>query len=224
MFPAWPFLMSTFLPGLLVPDACPIAVPPPAWDLAGLSSNKTLNCHELDSLECVIGQLCTMIATSLSLTGENMVRVRVLSLVVTLALALLVAPPPASAAVSAATAAAAATAAESKLGSPYGWGDEGPDSFDASGLVYWAYQQAGLTVARTAEQQRQATRSIPYSRIKRGDLIFYNTTGGTAADHVAIFQGVTPDGAYMVEARSFGTSVRTTPVRRSDVIEYGTYR
>jgi cell wall-associated NlpC family hydrolase len=60
--------------------------------------------------------------------------------------------------------------------------------------------------------------------MKRGDLIFYNTTGGTVADHVAIFQGVTPDGAYMVEAQSIRTGVRTTPVRRSDVIEYGTYR
>lgn len=30
-------------------------------------------------------------------------------------------------------------AAESKIGAPYVWGATGPDSFDCSGLVQWAY-------------------------------------------------------------------------------------
>ncbi|HAF72050.1 MAG TPA: hydrolase, partial [Corynebacterium variabile] len=30
-------------------------------------------------------------------------------------------------------------AAMSKLGSPYSWGATGPDAFDCSGLMFWAY-------------------------------------------------------------------------------------
>ena len=35
--------------------------------------------------------------------------------------------------------------AQSKLGSRYYWGKQGPDEFDCSGFVYWCYRQAGAT-------------------------------------------------------------------------------
>lgn len=53
------------------------------------------------------------------------------------------APPPAARrAVRPGEAAAALAAAESKAGAPYLWGGDGPEAFDCSGLIVWAYQQA----------------------------------------------------------------------------------
>ena len=49
--------------------------------------------------------------------------------------------------------AAALVAAESRIGAPYRYGGAGPDAFDCSGLVAYAYARAGITLPRTAAQQ-----------------------------------------------------------------------
>ncbi|MBN1892202.1 MAG: C40 family peptidase [Clostridiales bacterium] len=38
------------------------------------------------------------------------------------------------------------TAASSKKGCEYVWNAKGPDTFDCSGLAYWCYQFAGVTI------------------------------------------------------------------------------
>ncbi len=47
----------------------------------------------------------------------------------------------------------AVRAALSRLGCPYVWGATGPDRFDCSGLVKWAYAQAGVHLDRTTYDQ-----------------------------------------------------------------------
>ncbi len=59
-------------------------------------------------------------------------------------------------------AAKAVQAAESKIGAPYVYGASGPDSFDCSGLVQWAYKQAGISLPRTSYDQAAA--GTPVSR------------------------------------------------------------
>ena len=59
----------------------------------------------------------------------------------------------------------------SKRGSPYVWGDEGPNTFDCSGLAYWAYKQVGATVPRVANAMYHGTPAIAVSRSSRGDLL-----------------------------------------------------
>ena len=49
--------------------------------------------------------------------------------------------------------AAALLAAKSRIGASYRYGGSGPDAFDCSGLVAYAYQQAGVTLPRTAPHQ-----------------------------------------------------------------------
>ncbi|GAB3210161.1 C40 family peptidase [Marinactinospora thermotolerans] len=102
-------------------------------------------------------------------------------------------------------------AAESKLGTPYVWGDEGPDSFDCSGLVQWAFAQAGVAVPRVTHDQWWAGEHVDYADARRGDLIFWRTdpTAPDYISHVAIYLG---DG-MMIEAPRSGDVVKVTEVR-----------
>src|SRR5690606_14957647 len=81
--------------------------------------------------------------------------------------------------------------AASKLGSPYVWGAEGPDGFDCSGLVQWAYRQAGVRMPRVAAQQWATGPRIPLAEARPGDLLFWRNdpTNPGYISHVAIYWG-----------------------------------
>ncbi|OOC56618.1 MULTISPECIES: C40 family peptidase [Nocardiopsis] len=98
-------------------------------------------------------------------------------------------------------------AAESQKGTPYVWGGESPRGFDCSGLVQWAYQQAGVGLPRIAHDQSRAGTRIPYSEARRGDLLYWANSGGYAY-HVAIYLG---DGR-MIDAPRSGDHVRERDV------------
>lgn len=76
----------------------------------------------------------------------------------------------------------AVQAALSKQGSPYVWGATGPDNFDCSGLVQWAFKQAGITVSRTTYTQVLEGDKVE-GPPQRGDLVFPD------AGHVMIALG-----------------------------------
>ena len=104
----------------------------------------------------------------------------------------------------------ALTAAISKLGRPYVWGAEGPDSFDCSGLVQWAYAQAGIKVPRVTHQQFVSGPQIPLAQAQPGDLLFWrhDPTNPGYVSHVAIYWG---DGK-MLHAPRTGDVVKLVPV------------
>ena len=66
----------------------------------------------------------------------------------------------------------AVRAALSRLGCPYVWGAGGPDRFDCSGLVKWAYEQAGVRLHRTTYDQINDGVPIPLGQVRAGDLVF----------------------------------------------------
>lgn len=73
--------------------------------------------------------------------------------------------------------------AESQVGVPYQWGAELPGvGFDCSGLVQWAYKQAGISLPRTSQEQwaALAKRSVPLNKVQEGDLVFMAGSDGTA--------------------------------------------
>jgi cell wall-associated NlpC family hydrolase len=111
----------------------------------------------------------------------------------------------------------AVDAALSKLGDPYVWGAEGPDSFDCSGLVQWAYGQAGLYVPRVVPDQYAASKPIPFADLHPGDVIVYGTTPANLY-HITMYIG---DG-MMVEAPHTGDVVKVVPVSLTDA--YGAAR
>lgn len=74
-------------------------------------------------------------------------------------------------------------------GFPYVFGGDNPNtSFDCSGLTRWVYQKAGIELPRTAQEQYDATESIPLSEAEPGDLVFFHSTYNTAnyVTHVGI--------------------------------------
>jgi cell wall-associated NlpC family hydrolase len=101
-------------------------------------------------------------------------------------------------------------AAASKLGRPYVWGAEGPDTFDCSGLVQWAFAQAGVRMPRVTHQQWVAGPQVPFNQMQPGDLIFWrlDPTNPGYISHVAIYWG---DGK-MLQAPRTGDVVKISPV------------
>ncbi|MER6981738.1 NlpC/P60 family protein [Streptomyces carpinensis] len=103
-----------------------------------------------------------------------------------------------------ARAAAAVAAVRSALGRPYIWGADGPSGFDCSGLMQWAYAQAGVHLPRTSQEQRHAGRQIPLSEARPGDLVVYRSD----ASHVAMYVGH----GRVIHAPHPGAPVRYDPV------------
>lgn len=69
---------------------------------------------------------------------------------------------------------AIAQAALTQRGKPYTWGGNGPNSFDCSGLVFWAHNQAGVRIGRTtAAGYSQFGRSISFSETQAGDVVTF---------------------------------------------------
>ncbi|MEV4555887.1 NlpC/P60 family protein [Kitasatospora sp. NPDC049285] len=72
-------------------------------------------------------------------------------------------------------AAVAVKAALGKQGAPYVWGATGPSSFDCSGLMQWAYAQAGVSIPRTSQSQATAGVNVgrDWHNAQPGDLVIY---------------------------------------------------
>ena len=100
--------------------------------------------------------------------------------------------------------AAALRAALGKLGSPYVYGANGPSAFDCSGLVQWAYAQAGMALPRTTGGQSGVGTAVSEADLQPGDIvIFYN--GG----HDGLYVG---DG-LVVHAPTEGDVVKVAPMK-----------
>ena len=104
---------------------------------------------------------------------------------------------------------AALRAAESARGRPYVWGAAGPASFDCSGLVQWAFAQAGVSMPRVAADQARTGPAVPASQLVPGDLLFYHTdpTDPGYISHVAIYLG----NGWMIQAPQPGMDVEIVP-------------
>lgn len=75
-------------------------------------------------------------------------------------------------------------------GVPYRLGGADPAGFDCSGLVRYVFAQYGVSVPRVVEEQYEQGRKIKASRLKPGDLVFFNTKNrGRDASHVGIALG-----------------------------------
>ncbi|WP_307718785.1 C40 family peptidase [Nocardia grenadensis] len=100
-------------------------------------------------------------------------------------------------------------AAKTKVGAMYSWGAAGPANFDCSGLVQWAYKQAGIKLPRTSFEQSHVGAPVAFSNLKPGDLVITNGGG-----HVGLYAG---DGLLLNAVQS-GEPVSYTHLSADDVV------
>ncbi len=106
--------------------------------------------------------------------------------------------------------ATAAGIALNYLGYNYVYGGSSPSGFDCSGLVYYAYQSAGINVPRSGYSQAYMGSGVSYGNMQTGDVIIWD--GGS---HVSIYIG----NGQMVHATNPRTGVKINSV--SEWASYG---
>ena len=98
-------------------------------------------------------------------------------------------------------------------GTPYVWGGTTPSGFDCSGFTQWVFNKVGISLPRTAEEQRMAATRV--ANPQPGDLVFF----GSPAHHVGIYAG----GGMMWDAPHSGSSVSKRPIWNDPSITYGRF-
>ncbi len=88
-----------------------------------------------------------------------------------------------------------------QLGDPYVYGGTGPNGWDCSGLVQKAWAAAGVSLPRVVGPQMSATKRIPMSALRAGDLVAYSSMS-----HIGIYLG----NGRVVHAPRPGKSVEIT--------------
>jgi hypothetical protein len=92
-------------------------------------------------------------------------------------------------------------------GKPYVFGNEGPNSFDCSGLITFVFGLVGIKLPHNAAAQQRSPKVSRVSTPQPGDLVFY----GNPATHVALYVG----NGKMISAPHSGATVHLTPVTGS---------
>lgn len=86
--------------------------------------------------------------------------------------------------------------AVAQYGKPYVYAEEGPDSYDCTGLMWYAFSKgAGIYLKRTGYEQgydSRYTRITSVSELKRGDIVVFNTIEDgedDLSDHTGLYLG-----------------------------------
>jgi len=103
--------------------------------------------------------------------------------------------------------AVAVAAALSAEGLPYVWGAVGPDSFDCSGLMMWAWAKAGYNIPRTSAEQ-YGLPEVPLDQLQPGDLVTY-------------YSPVTHVGMYIGSGLVVHASTEGVPIKVADLYKAG---
>jgi peptidoglycan DL-endopeptidase CwlO len=98
--------------------------------------------------------------------------------------------------------------ARSKLGAPYVWGATGPNAFDCSGLVQWAYGKASVALPRTTYELLSSGVPVNRNDIRAGDLILCNWSAPRTPEHVVM--AVSP--TTCIEAPNKNSVVRLSSI------------
>ncbi len=97
-----------------------------------------------------------------------------------------------------------------RVGDPYVWGAAGPNAFDCSGLVMWAYAHVGISLDHYTGDQWNEGEHISRSQLEPGDLVFFFPDIG----HVGLYVG----NGLMVDAPTYGVPVQVQPIFWSEYV------
>ena len=94
--------------------------------------------------------------------------------------------------------------AMAQRGDPYVWAASGPNSFDCSGLVQYAYAAAGISLPHSSRMQASMGQAVSRADLQPGDLIaFYSPVS-----HIGIYIG----NGQMVHAPTSGDVVKVASI------------
>ena len=111
----------------------------------------------------------------------------------------------------------AISTAMSYLGTPYVWAGESAAGLDCSGLTMVSYAAAGVELTHSSRVQYGEGSLVPLDAAQPGDLVCWSSDGSQSGIyHVAIYLG----DDTMIEAPTFGMTVRVTPMRYSGIMPY----
>ena len=111
----------------------------------------------------------------------------------------------------------AISTAMSYLGTPYVWAGESAAGLDCSGLTMVSFEAAGVYLTHSSRVQYGQGTQVPLDAAQPGDLVFWSSDGSQSGIyHVAIYLG----DDQMIEAPTFGMTVRVTSMRYSGVMPY----
>ena len=97
-----------------------------------------------------------------------------------------------------------------QLGDPYVWAAAGPNAFDCSGLVQYAFAAAGVSLPHSSRMQSTMGTPVSRSQLQPGDLVFFYSP----VSHVGIYTG----NGQMVHASTSGE-----PVKIGSIDSMGSY-
>ncbi|MFT3772154.1 MAG: NlpC/P60 family protein [Minicystis sp.] len=100
-------------------------------------------------------------------------------------------------------AARAVAFAQSRIGTPYCWGGNGPGCYDCSGLTRAAWGWAGKNIPRTSEAQLAQLPQVPMEAVQPGDILW-------RPGHVGIYAGQ----GWVIAATHTGDIVRYQPASK----------
>ncbi|CAN5510668.1 hypothetical protein BH10ACT1_BH10ACT1_28110 [soil metagenome] len=154
-------------------------------------------------------------------TRRPILAIVALALVAVAGLAACEPTPPAQAAST--PGARAVAAARTQMGKPYKSGGESvaEGGFDCSGLTYFAWGKAGVTLPRTSGAQYTFTQRVTRANLLPGDLVFYSSAGPRGRiTHVALYEG----GGMIIQAQKPGVPIKEQNVDtwwKTNLVGYG---
>jgi cell wall-associated NlpC family hydrolase len=107
----------------------------------------------------------------------------------------------------------AVSVALSKVGDAYVWGAAGPNVFDCSGLMMYAWRAAGVSLPHYTVAQYGSIRHVSLSQIQPGDLVFYYS----GMSHVGMYIG----GGQIVHAANPRSGVKISPLNEMPISGVG---
>ncbi|MBQ7113804.1 MAG: C40 family peptidase [Clostridia bacterium] len=100
--------------------------------------------------------------------------------------------------------------AKQYLGLPYKTAGTSPETgFDCSGFTQYVFKRAGITIPRVSRDQAKAGMAVPYSQMRPGDLVCFNSP----VSHVGIYIG----GGKFIHSPKPGDVIKITELKYMDL-------